>query len=89
MGDQAGQRHFFSRCSCCGPAFAGPAVSRRSFLSASAAVGLGLAAPAIAPSPGAAQAPVKPRRIDVHHHCIPPAQAEAFSHHRTSSGTKW
>ena len=29
------------------------------------------------------------RRIDVHHHCIPPAQAEAFSYHRTSSGTKW
>jgi predicted TIM-barrel fold metal-dependent hydrolase len=92
MGSLAGRHQFFTRCGCCepGPVFAGPAIDRRSFLATSAAaVGLGLAAPALSSTPAAAQAPAKPRRIDVHHHVIPPAQAEAFAHHRTSSGTKW
>ena len=54
--------------------------SRRTFFATAAASGLSLAAPTIwtgarAQTP-AAQA--KPHRIDVHHHIIPPVQAEAL-----------
>ena len=102
MNKQAGRRGFFSQCSCCEPAsgFAGPPVSRRNFLSGSAAVtALGFAGaspiaatPAGAQAPSApapsAQAPAKPRRIDVHHHIVPPVHAEALAKHK-STATKW
>src|SRR5450631_181264 len=101
MSRQAGRRGFFSRCVCCEPvaAFAGlpvaglpisgAPVSRRNFLSGSAATALGfsVAPPASAQAPSA-QAPVKPRRIDVHHHIVPPAQALALTAHK-GTPTKW
>ena len=97
MNRQAGRRGFFSQCVCCEPvsAFAGPPVSRRNFLSGgAAATALGFAGaaavampPAAAQAP-AAQAPAKPRRIDVHHHIVPPVHAEALARHK-SSATKW
>ena len=91
MRGLTGRQRFFSRCGCCapGPVFTSQALDRRSFLAGgTAAVGVGLAAPTVAPSPALAQAPAKRRRIDVHHHVIPPAQAEAFAHHRGTSTPK-
>jgi predicted TIM-barrel fold metal-dependent hydrolase len=72
----------------------GAPVSRRNFLSGSAATALGFAAaaPASAQAPSAqapaAQPPAKPRRIDVHHHIVPPAQAQALTAHK-GNPTKW
>ena len=97
MNKQAGRRGFFSQCSCCEPAsgIAGPPVSRRNFLSGSAAataLGFAGASPIAATPAGAqapsAQAPAKPRRIDVHHHIVPPVHAEALAKHK-STATKW
>jgi 6-methylsalicylate decarboxylase len=102
MNSQAGRRGFFAQCVCCNPASALGAtpVSRRNFLSGSAAAtALGFAgAASITASPAAAQAPLaqapaapaaaKPRRIDVHHHIVPPAQAEALARHK-SGAAKW
>jgi predicted TIM-barrel fold metal-dependent hydrolase len=59
-------------------------VSRRRFLAGGTAA-LGLAATSARPAQ--AQAP-KPRRIDVHHHIVPPAQAEALARHKSGSA-KW
>jgi predicted TIM-barrel fold metal-dependent hydrolase len=61
-------------------------LDRRAFLAASATAGLGLAAGALSRSPAAAQA--KPRRIDVHHHVVPPVHAEALARHK-AGGTRW
>jgi predicted TIM-barrel fold metal-dependent hydrolase len=100
MSGPAGRRGFFSQCVCCEPvsAFSSPSVSRRSFLSGSAATALGLAGAATvanprafaqAPAPQApASAPAKPRRIDVHHHIVPPVHAEALARHK-STAAKW
>jgi predicted TIM-barrel fold metal-dependent hydrolase len=102
MSRQAGRRGFFSQCVCCdqAPAFAAPiagspaAVSRRGFLSGSAAAtALGFAATSVAPpaaaqTPASPQATAKPRRIDVHHHIVPPIQAEALIAHK-STPAKW
>jgi len=70
-------------------------VSRRSFLSGSAAAtALGFAAAATVANPPASaqapapQAPAKPRRIDVHHHIVPPVHAEALARHK-STAAKW
>jgi len=65
-------------CVCCDPRapFAATPVSRRGFLSGAAAA-LGTAG--FSATPGAAQAPAKPRRIDVHHHVVPPVQREALT----------
>jgi predicted TIM-barrel fold metal-dependent hydrolase len=65
-------------------------VSRRNFLSGSAAAtALGFAgATCVVPPPVRAQAPAKPRRIDVHHHIVPPAQAKAIEAHK-STPAKW
>ena len=75
MSIPATRKRLLSLCGCCEPAsgFFSSAVNRRSFLAGSAAAGLGLAAPAIAPAPAAAETG-KPNRIDVHHHIVPPAQ---------------
>ena len=96
---RAGRRGFFSQCVCCEPAgaFAGPPVSRRNFLSGSAATALGFAGATIAAPPGSAQAPAasavaaaaKPRRIDVHHHIVPPVHAQALAAHKSTSPVKW
>jgi predicted TIM-barrel fold metal-dependent hydrolase len=81
------------RCACCGPRpTAGAGLDRRRFFaSGAAAAGFGLAAPALIPSQARAQAPVSAspkRRIDVHHHIIPPVQVEAFQRHGMHA-TKW
>ncbi len=92
---QAGRRGFFSQCVCCEPvaAFAGPPVSRRNFLSGSAATALGLAGATVAAPTGSAQAPApaatKPRRIDVHHHIVPPVHAQALAAHKSTNPVKW
>jgi predicted TIM-barrel fold metal-dependent hydrolase len=91
MNRQAGPRGFHSQCVCCepAPAFAGPLVSRRNFLAGSTA--LGFAGATVAPPPALtqalAQAP-KPRRIDVHHHIVPPVHAEALMRHKNTPA-KW
>ena len=90
--DKTARREFFSRCVCCESptAFRGEGLSRRNLLTGGTAImGLGLAAggfPAIAQTPAAGAA--KPRRIDVHHHIIPPVQAAAFTRHHLRP-SKW
>jgi 6-methylsalicylate decarboxylase len=97
MTRQAGRRGFFSQCVCCEPvaAFASP-VSRRNFLSGSAAMtalgaaGAGMvAATASAQAPAAPSAATKPRRIDVHHHIVPPVHAQALASHKSTNPVKW
>jgi predicted TIM-barrel fold metal-dependent hydrolase len=77
--------NLLSGCTCCEPRapFAATPITRRSVLAGGAAV---LSAAAV---PAAAQAPAKPRRIDVHHHIIPPAQAEALVRNRGGNPVKW
>jgi predicted TIM-barrel fold metal-dependent hydrolase len=77
--------NLLSGCACCEtPAnFAATPVTRRNMLAGGAAV-LGTAA-----VPAAAQAPAKARRIDVHHHIIPPVQAEALVRNRGGNPVKW
>jgi predicted TIM-barrel fold metal-dependent hydrolase len=96
MHRQAGRRGFFPQCVCCEPAsaFAGPPVSRRNFLSGTAATALGFAGASVTAPPASAQAPAalaaaKPRRIDVHHHIVPPVHAEALARHKSTPPTKW
>jgi predicted TIM-barrel fold metal-dependent hydrolase len=91
MSGQTGSRRLKTKCLCCLPAAEPSAlpVSRRGFLAGSvAASALGLAAASGNPPPAAAQAAAKPRRIDVHHHIVPPAQAEALARHK-SNAAKW
>src|SRR3954469_1486416 len=86
-------RHkFFSQCICCesATAFRGEGLSRRNFLTrGAAAMGAGLATGRL---PAAAQTSAagatKAQRIDVHHHIIPPVQAEAFTRHHLRA-SKW
>ena len=89
--DRQAERRFFSRCACCDtrPAFAAQPVSRRNFLSRGAAAIVGLGAAAAVEPPASAQAPAKPRRIDVHHHFVPPVHAEALNAHKSTSPFKW
>ena len=63
-------------CVCCEPRvpFAAAPVTRRGLLGGGAATLATFAA-----TPTTAQAPAKPRRIDVHHHIIPPVQREALT----------
>src|SRR5436190_12119507 len=63
--------------------FAATPVTRRSVLAGGTAV---LSAAAM---PAAAQTPAKPHRIDVHHHIIPPVQAEAVVRNRGGNPVKW
>jgi len=63
---------------CVGPSpFASTGVSRRSFLAGGTAA-LGLAASTFTATSTDAQTAAK-RRIDVHHHVVPPAQAKVFT----------
>jgi 6-methylsalicylate decarboxylase len=73
-------------CVCCEPraSFAATPVTRRGLLAGGAAT---LAAFSAAPT--AAQAPAKPRRIDVHHHIVPPVQAEALTRNRSGNPARW
>jgi 6-methylsalicylate decarboxylase len=90
MKGPSGRARLFSRCACCEPqaTLGGGEVSRRDFVSAGvAAVGVGLTGAAAAMTPAAAQGPVR-RRIDVHHHIVPPVQAEALIATR-GNATKW
>src|SRR5262245_8615144 len=68
-----GRRAFFRNCTCCvtSDAPSAQAIDRRGFLAGGAAVGGGIAAPAVLGLSGAL-AQAKPHRIDVHHHIVPP-----------------
>jgi predicted TIM-barrel fold metal-dependent hydrolase len=81
-------RNYLSGCVCCETPspFTSTAVSRRGFLSGAAATGL--AASTFTATPAPAQTPAKPRRIDVHHHVVPPVQREALTA-RGSRPTPW
>jgi predicted TIM-barrel fold metal-dependent hydrolase len=74
----------FSGCACCHPANVPANPARRNFLAGGLAA-LGLGASAV---PGAAQAAPEKARIDVHHHYVPPSQAEAKERH-SSPPPKW
>lgn len=90
--DRPPGRRLLSQCSCCqaAPAFATPSLSRRNFLKHGvAATAVGLAATAAAAPPASAQAPAKPRRIDVHHHFVPPVHAQALNAHKANTAFKW
>ena len=75
---------FFSSCACCagGGAWSasGVSISRRGALRAGATLGLGAAATGVGLKRAAAAA--NPRRIDVHHHYVPPVHADAMATHR-------
>jgi len=94
MSRRAGRRGFFSQCVCCEPvsAFSSPSVSRRSFLSGSAAAtALGFAAAAtVANPPASAQAPARRLRQAAPgststHHIVPPVHAEALARHKSTA----
>jgi predicted TIM-barrel fold metal-dependent hydrolase len=69
---------------------AGVPLDRRNFLAGGvAAVGVGLVGAGIAKSPASAQGAAKPRRIDVHHHIVPPVHARALASHRSTNPIKW
>jgi predicted TIM-barrel fold metal-dependent hydrolase len=97
MMRQAGRRGFFSQCGCCEPAagFAGSPVSRRNILAGgAAATAWGVAGATLATLPASAQTPgapavIKPRRIDVHHHIVPPVHAAALASHKSTNPVKW
>lgn len=82
------ERTLVSHCACCDDSGAGASsLNRRHFLAGGAAA-LGLGASAVASPPAAAQAEpgsAQPRRIDVHHHLIPPRYLEAVAATRIGS----
>jgi predicted TIM-barrel fold metal-dependent hydrolase len=80
-------RTYRSGCVCCGTSFAAAPVNRRSFLLGGGAAA-GFAASGFTASPAPAQTPAKPRRIDVHHHVVPPVQREALTA-RGSRPAQW
>jgi 6-methylsalicylate decarboxylase len=85
-------RSLFLTCSCCRPAVAPLNPARRNFLAGGiAALGLGAATatPAIAQTPATPTAPAASKRIDVHHHYVPPFYAEALAQRRLSRAPKW
>jgi predicted TIM-barrel fold metal-dependent hydrolase len=91
MNSQPGRR-LLSQCACCKaePALAALPVSRRSFLGrGAAATAWGLATATAGEPSASAQAPAKPRRIDVHHHFVPPVHAAALTAHKSTSPFKW
>jgi predicted TIM-barrel fold metal-dependent hydrolase len=69
---------------CASGEWAATGVSRREALRTGASLGLGAAAASFGVAGAAAQAPAaaKPRRIDVHHHYVPPVHADAMAIHR-------
>jgi 6-methylsalicylate decarboxylase len=72
-------------CACCEPRvpFAAASATRRGLLAGGAATFAAFSA-----GPTAAQAPAK-RRIDVHHHIVPPVQAEALVRNRGGNPARW
>jgi predicted TIM-barrel fold metal-dependent hydrolase len=76
----------FRTCACCAPAAGPPRAGRRNFLVGGiAALGLSATATTFA---AAQTAPAK-TRIDVHHHYLPPMQAEAMAANRVGGVPKW
>ena len=92
MGVARKSNQLSSQCVCCVAArsFDSVALPRRNFLSGGlAALGLGAAASTIVAPAVLAQAPAGGNaRIDVHHHFLPPAHAEALARHKFGS-PKW
>src|SRR5437868_5949609 len=81
-----------SGCGCCAAGFtaSGPAPTRRHFLAGGiASFGLGAAAAVSTVPPAQAQSAAK-TRIDVHHHFVPPAHADAMATRRSGGRPpKW
>jgi predicted TIM-barrel fold metal-dependent hydrolase len=84
MTQSSGSRRLMALCGCCDvrPGFEAAPVSRRDFVAGGAALTL-----AASLRPARAQPAVK-RRIDVHHHIVPPAHAETLAKHK-SGNSKW
>jgi 6-methylsalicylate decarboxylase len=83
MTDTGKRGSLFSRCACCSTgAWAATGVSRRQALRAGAALGLGAAAASLGAAAAQTPAVGKPRRIDVHHHYVPPVHSDAMAIHR-------
>jgi predicted TIM-barrel fold metal-dependent hydrolase len=80
---KAGKR--LAGCACCvtPPPFGAQSLSRRHFLATGAAT---VAATAISAAPAPAQAK---RRIDVHHHVLPPMQKEKLANSRSAATDNW
>ena len=79
------RRKFVFKCGCCEPNFAASGVNldRRNFISSGvAAMGLGTAAPVAGILPGLAMTSAVKKRIDVHHHFLPPVHGEALAKHK-------
>ncbi|MFL6798443.1 MAG: amidohydrolase family protein [Xanthobacteraceae bacterium] len=79
MGYAAKQPRFARNCSCCSTstAFTATSLGRRAFLTGSATVLASLTAPAVLGA-SRALAQEKSRRIDVHHHIVPPSWFSAM-----------
>ena len=84
MERQKSPRRFFSGCVCCEPR----SLDRRTFIASGVATAAGLVASGLASQPVSAQAQAT-RRIDVHHHIIPPVQAEALRRNKGGNPAKW
>jgi 6-methylsalicylate decarboxylase len=88
--EKPARHRFFDACACCRQAALPGLPERRNFLAGGiAALGLGAAAAAARPAAlMAAQPAPEPRRIDVHHHYVPPVHAAALAKHG-GGGPKW
>jgi 6-methylsalicylate decarboxylase len=81
----ARQRTLFS-CACCGISRAPANPARRNFLAGGiAALGLGATGMRPADAQSAAPAPAPKKRIDVHHHYLPPVHATVMAKHRVGA----
>ncbi len=78
------RRGSFFRCACCGTAETPGSPARRNFLTGGIAA-LGLAAAAATPAKAQSSAPAPTRRLDVHHHYLPPVQATVMAKHRVGA----
>jgi 6-methylsalicylate decarboxylase len=79
-------RRLFRTCACCSPTRGLASPARRNFLAGGIA-SLGLSAAAV--TAGSAQTVSAKTRIDVHHHYLPPVQAEAMAGKRVGVVPKW
>src|SRR5580704_9348058 len=76
----------FRTCACCAPTADTPSPGRRNFLAGGIAA---LSLSATASTFAAAQTAPAKTRIDVHHHYLPPMQAEAMAANRVGGVPKW
>jgi len=88
MTPQKPKRHgLFRACACCSLAAEPASPARRNFLAGGiAALGLGAST---TPATVVSAAPRPPARIDVHHHYVPPGQAQVMATKRVGGLPKW